>query len=240
MRDKKYLVYKHTAPNGKAYIGITSQRNPLRRWQHGVGYRTQEYFARAIAKYGWDAFTHEILFEGLSKEEAEAKEIQLISELKTNDRDYGYNIENGGNVPGSHSEETKRKISEAQMGSKNHNYGRPSPLRGRKASPEAVEANRRAHLGQPSFWKGKHLPAETIEKLRRPKSEEHKRKLSEARSVPVLCVETGMVFPSGKAAGEYYGISRGSIAYAVKGKRKTAGGYHWEIFKREELTHGPF
>lgn len=30
MRDEKYLVYKHTAPNGKAYIGITSQKNPLR------------------------------------------------------------------------------------------------------------------------------------------------------------------------------------------------------------------
>ena len=223
---KSFTVYKHTAPNGKVYIGITSQENVNRRWQYGYGYRSQELFARAIKKYGWNAFKHEILYKGLTKEEAERIEISLIAELKANDPAHGYNIENGGNVLGSHSEETKRKISEAQKGAKNHMYGKPSPFKGCKRSPEEVEKNRIAHLGQPSVWKGKHLPEETKAKLRKPRSEETKRKISEIRSIPVVCVETGEVFPSGKAAAEFVGVTRGVVANAVKNGYK-AGGYHW-------------
>lgn len=204
-----------------------------RRWQNGQGYRTQPLFSRAIKKYGWDQFSHEVIATGLSKEDAELMEIKLIAKYKTDNPAFGYNIEHGGNTLGTHSEETKRKISEAQMGPKNHAYGKPSPMKGRKASPEAVEKNRESHKGQASYWKGKHLPESVKEKLRKPKSEDTKRKLSEARSVPVLCIETGVVYPSGKAAGDALGISRGSIAYVVKGQRKTAGGFHWKIFKEE-------
>ena len=47
-----------------------------------------------------------------TKEEAEQMEIKLIAEYKSNQREFGYNIANGGNTIGKHSEETKRKISE--------------------------------------------------------------------------------------------------------------------------------
>lgn len=59
-----FTVYRHTAPNGKAYIGITSQK-PATRWQNGRGYSQNKLFYRAINKYGWESFTHEILFTGL-------------------------------------------------------------------------------------------------------------------------------------------------------------------------------
>lgn len=65
---KKYCVYCHTNKiNGKKYIGITSQK-PQHRWKNGQGYRNNEYFFRAIEKYGWHNFTHEILYTDLSKE----------------------------------------------------------------------------------------------------------------------------------------------------------------------------
>lgn len=32
-----FCVYKHTAPNGKVYIGITSQK-PIYRWNSGEAY----------------------------------------------------------------------------------------------------------------------------------------------------------------------------------------------------------
>ena len=35
---KNFIVYKHTSPNGKVYIGITKQ-NPKQRWGNGSGYR---------------------------------------------------------------------------------------------------------------------------------------------------------------------------------------------------------
>lgn len=224
-----YTVYKHTAPNGKVYIGITQQEDLNRRWQNGNGYRSQVKFARAIQKYGWNNFTHEILYAGKTKAEAEALEVQLIAEHRATDPRHGYNVDHGGNASGTHSEETRRKISEAQRGEKNHNFGKPSPMRGVKATPEQIEVNRRVHLGQPSYWKGKHLKPEAIEKLRQPKSEEHKRKLSEAKSRAVVCVETGIVYKSMKSAAEALGINRGSISNVCLGKAKTAGGYHWQF-----------
>ena len=224
-----YSVYLHITPSKKVYVGITSQANLNRRWQNGEGYRTQKRFYRAIQKYGWENIEHRIMFSGLTKQEAEEKEIQLISQFDSTSREHGYNCDNGGNCTGTHSEETKRKISAAQLGEKNHMYGKHSWCYGKKQSPELIEKNRLSHMGQPSYWKGKHLPEEAKAKLRKPKTEEHKRKLSEARSVPVICIETGEVFSSGKAAGDAMGISRGSIAQVVKGKRNTAGGYHWKL-----------
>ena len=126
-----YCVYKHTFPNGKVYIGITCKK-PEYRWNHGCGYTAkrdngeyhQPYIARAILKYGWGNVEHEILFSGLTKEEAERKEIKLIEEYKSNQPEFGYNIQNGGKSNGVHSKETKRKISESLMGEKNHFYGK--------------------------------------------------------------------------------------------------------------------
>ena len=117
MIGNNFTVYKHTSPNGKVYIGITMQ-NPIRRWNNGLGYSHNEHFHRAIVKYGWDNFKHEILYSGLTKEEAEQTEISLIAEYKSNDPEYGYNIQSGGNYSGKHSDETRKKFSEISKGRK--------------------------------------------------------------------------------------------------------------------------
>lgn len=116
MKDN-YTVYKHIFPNNKIYIGIT-KRKPEIRWNKGKGYKLCPLMNKAIEKYGWNNVKHEILFTNLSKEQAEQKEIQLIKEYKCNNRKYGYNIENGGNCCGTHSEETKRKIGSKSKGNK--------------------------------------------------------------------------------------------------------------------------
>lgn len=112
-----FCLYKHTCPNGKIYIGITSQ-NPLYRWNSGNGYSRNKYFFNAIQKYGWENIKHEILFENLKQEEAEHKEIELIAKYKSNQKEYGYNISTGGNGANGVkiTEETKRKMSEAHKG----------------------------------------------------------------------------------------------------------------------------
>lgn len=128
-----YRVYKHTLPkeisgkdNDMLYIGITMQ-DIKKRWANGHGYKSTPRFYNAIQKYGWDNFRHEILFENLTKEEAEQKEIELIACYKTNQKDFGYNISNGGECIGKHSEETKLKMKEnhADFSGENHPlYGR--------------------------------------------------------------------------------------------------------------------
>ena len=106
-----YTVYMHKSPSNKVYIGITQQK-PEQRWGNGRYYRENAHFNNAITKYGWENFSHEILFEGLNKEEAEQKEIELIKQYKAQDSNYGYNIANGGSSVGMHSDKTKKKISE--------------------------------------------------------------------------------------------------------------------------------
>lgn len=110
-----YIVYKHTNKiNKKCYIGITSQ-TPNKRWGNGEGYKPKSptngaYFYNAIKKYGWDNFTHEILFTGLTHDEANQKEIELIQQYKSNQRKYGYNLDKGGNGSNRISEETRQRL----------------------------------------------------------------------------------------------------------------------------------
>lgn len=106
-----YIIYKHLFPNGKVYIGLTSLK-ASNRFSNGKGYKHNQYMQNAINKYNWENVKHFILFENLTKEEAEQKEIELISFYKSNNREYGYNIDSGGNSNGMHSEETRKKISE--------------------------------------------------------------------------------------------------------------------------------
>ena len=95
-----FYVYCHTNKiNNKKYFGITSQNPPSKRWGcNGRNYNEehQPHFARAIRKYGWDNFSHEVLAEGLTESEAKKLEIQLIAEYKTTDYNLGYNKSFGG------------------------------------------------------------------------------------------------------------------------------------------------
>lgn len=69
-----------------------------RRWQNGQGYRNQSYFNNAIKKYGWDNFSHEVLAENLTQNEAYKLEQYYISLYKSNRREFGYNMSSGGEV----------------------------------------------------------------------------------------------------------------------------------------------
>ena len=121
--ERNYTVYIHVNKiNSKTYVGITMQNPPEKRWANGMGYIHNKYFTRAIEKYNWNiGFEHIILFKDKTKKEAEELEILFIKILKSNNPKYGYNISNGGNTVGTHSEETKLKISRIKKG-KNLSY----------------------------------------------------------------------------------------------------------------------
>lgn len=96
-----YTVYEHKNKiNGKRYIGITKQKASDRWGNLGRNYKNScPRFWSAIQCYGWDNFEHNILYTNLSKDDACALEIELIGKYKTQDRDYGYNILEGGQSP---------------------------------------------------------------------------------------------------------------------------------------------
>lgn len=97
----KYIIYKHTSPSGGVYIGQTKHSIEHRSGITGSqylaksnGHYRQTAFAKAIIKYGWENFSHEILYKDLSKEEANLKEIELIAKYKAGGK--CYNIAKGG------------------------------------------------------------------------------------------------------------------------------------------------
>lgn len=211
---ENYKVYKHTFPNGKIYIGITKQK-PIYRWGHnGNGYYQHPLLTNAIKKYGWNNIKHEILFEKLTKEQAEQKEIELILFYKSNQREFGYNIANGGFSTGKHSEQTKNKISNTKKGSKQSietKIKRSNSLKGIPRTQEWKEKIGKAN-------KGKKLSKEAIEKMKITKSKR------------VVCVETGKVYLNAKEALYNLGIKDKrptNIQNIINKQDRTAYGYHW-------------
>ena len=90
----EYLVYVHTVPNGKKYVGITKQ-DKERRWLKGAGYEHQPKFYKAIQEYGWRNILHEVIAENLTEQEARQMEKEYISKFGCYDMN-GYNTTSGG------------------------------------------------------------------------------------------------------------------------------------------------
>ena len=176
-KEKKYIVYKHTSPSGKVYIGQTCQSCTKRFGNKGAGYDKSPHFYAAIQKYGWDNIKHEVMAKDLTKAEANWVEKYLIRYYNSDNKEHGYNMTIGGD----------------------NNFE-----------------------GKPSWNKGRAWTAE------------ERKKLSDVSlnrydiSKQVLCVETGVVYPSAAEAGRVLGINSAHIAACRLGRRKTCGGYHWK------------
>lgn len=245
-------------PNGKKYIGITKQKVE-KRWLNGNGYKDNKYMFRAIKKYGWNNIKHIVLYENLTKDEAEQKEIDLIKQYKSSEREYGYNIEKGGHI-NCVSDETKKKISKAFKGEKHPMYGkhhteetkrkisivgigRIPPNKGKKMSKEQKEKLSIIRKGKhyspkTEFKKGHKVSKETIQKILNTrkgkiyeKQLESLKKVQENNKKKVLCVELGEIYNSIKEASQKFNVSPQNISKVCRGERNICGGYHWEFYK---------
>lgn len=259
---KKFFVYKHTSPSGKVYIGITS-RSPKSRWKHGSGYANNPYFTHAIEKYGWENFEHEILYEGLSKEEACEKEISLIKKYDSSNHEKGYNITTGGEYNSASkegrkrislankgkelSEETRRKIADARKGREMSDEAKKRLSDTRKAMHIQMSDEHKKKIIEANT--GKDMSIETRDKIRqglkgKEKSELHKKRLSESRkgkytgkdnsiAEAVRCIETGEIFECMRDADRKLQVASGSVSKCIVGKQKTVRGYHFERVSEE-------
>lgn len=109
-KNRRYFVYRHVAPNGKMYIGITSKHNPKDRWgPGGLYYSRNLHFWGAIQKYGWDNFKHIIVVHGVSVDTACHLEEYLIK--KYDSMNNGYNHTSGGIYPTEITDEIRSAIS---------------------------------------------------------------------------------------------------------------------------------
>lgn len=227
-----FCVYKHTAPNGKIYIGITSD-NPVHRWNNGKGYKQNVHFYSAIKKFGWNNIKHEILYDGLTKEKACEKEIELIALYKSNMREFGYNNSIGGEATAlgfNHSVETRQRMSNSRKGENCYWYGK-------HRSQETIEKIRRAKAGKPISEKTKKALLHAV----RHQSNETRQKISQSlkgnlcAAKKVICIETGIIYNSVSDAAQKNNIDRSQIGRVCNNNNycKTAGGFHWEFYEKE-------
>lgn len=227
--ENNYKVYKHTnLINNKVYVGITKQKVADRWGKDGSNYKNSPHFWQAIQQYGWNNFSHEIIQEDLTKEQACLLEKELIKKFNSQNSDYGYNITEGGDCP-SMTEETKEKISKAMMGNKN-GLGKPCSKEKAKKISETQ--------------KGRQFTEEHKQKLSLAKkgshhkspSEETRKKISDSKKKkPVYCEELNKIFPSIQECARELNIEATSICAVCKGKHKTTHGFHFSYYTEEDM-----
>lgn len=194
------IIYKITNKiNGKVYIGqtITSLE---RRWiQHCSDSKKKSKnmaIIIAIQKYGKENFTIEQIDTANTRTELDQKEaywIKYYNSLSPN----GYNLTTGG-IHYEFSDETRKKISNANKGDKNYWYGK-------RFSTEHKNKIKNKMIGRvfTEEWKqkisesckGRKLSDDVREKLRlvntgRKASEETRRKMSNSRKGRIVSEET--------------------------------------------------
>lgn len=211
--------------NGKLYIGQhTRTMNPKDiddSWYLGSG----DALHMAIAKYGEENFTREIIYECESKPELDYMEKVFISYYNAVKNEDFYNIAGGGQGVGSgenhpmygkrHTAEAKRKISDAVRGERN-------PMYGKSHTDETKKKISMSKVG-----------------ISIPHTEEWNCKIGLSNSKPVAQYnkdgELIAVFKSRTEAEEITGIQHQCIGRCVKGERKTARGYVWKDVEIDEL-----
>lgn len=109
-----YYVYMHICPNGKRYVGITTQRLKSR-WRKGKGYINNKHFYNAILKYGWDNIEH-LVYKVDTDKEMFYLEKYLIAYYNTTDHSNGYNFSKGGEYSSGwrHTTESKSLIAKSK------------------------------------------------------------------------------------------------------------------------------
>lgn len=214
--DRKYCVYAHINKiNGKIYIGQTCNK-PKDRWSNGAGYKHCTYFYKAIQKYGWDGFEHEIIASYLTKDEADNFETLLIAIFDTTNPINGYNLKSGGHKNSILSEETKKKIGDAN--------------RGRKLTDEQKQKLSQAR-------KGNKLIEETKRKISQSLM---KQAIENFDNVSLLQYDKNgillSIYNNVREAQQATGINVNAINNCLGGRSKSAGGFMWRYVDKDKIS----
>ena len=205
-----WIVYKHTSPSNKHYIGITSQ-NINQRWRNGSGYIGQPIMENAIKKYGWDNFSHEILYENLSEEEAKNKEKELIKLYHSYYLDPlgpGYNMTMGGEGLSTIDWDIFLKLYRE----------------GKNMSEIARITNHNINtIGAALHKMDKTIPFGVDKKVNQ----------------FTLNGEYIATFKNCSEADKAYNLSSGVVSRVARGKQKTAANFQWRFYNEEDLKGIP-
>lgn len=216
------IIYKITnVVNRKIYIGQTVTPLSIRKsgHKHETLKRNDKCaIHKAMRKYGFENFTFEIIDICTTREELNKSEIYWIKELDSRNQKKGYNLTKGGDAP------------PVMIGKDNPSYGVKKPWlvelnKARRIHPKRIkktreEINKSISESQKIAWKeGKHS-SELFKKFAR----ERIGTINIATAKPIICNETGKLYPSACNAAKSLGISQGNISAQIKGKLNQISG----------------
>jgi len=213
-------VYRHIRldKNEPFYIGIGNDSEGKYSRANRKTYRS-ELWTRIINK---TEYRVEILEDDLTYEEAKEKERWWIKfygriNLKTGPL---ANLTDGGDgmVGWKPSQETLDHLSAVRK-------GRVFLPKGWKMSEEQKKVLSQKRMGKEPWIKGKKMTEEQRKKI----SEAKKGHVSEKRK-PVICLETGEIFPSVEHAEKDPRFYKGGIRKVLRGMRKSIRGFHFEFY----------
>ncbi len=183
------VVYQHAKPNGEIfYIGIGSKKRSKCRWKRS------KYWNRIVNKYSYKIT---ILHDNLTEIEAIDLEISLINKYGRSDLGLGTlcNHTNGGEgIKGyAHTEDAKRRITEALKGRLCSEETRLKISEGNKGKIRTDEVNKK----NSALHKGKILSEETKSKMAK----------NRVNCKVLLDPQTGVFYDSISDAARIFGIS---------------------------------
>lgn len=207
-----YSLYKLTFPNGKLYIGITSNFNRrMSQHKHDATKKDLKLY-RAINKYGWNNIKKEVVIFGLTRFEAMDMEKLLIAEQDLVRA--GYNTTPGGELISEHCHtEMIKRMSNPEY--------REKCVRALKSK----EKERIAKLGSPE--------------TRALNSAAQKRRYLDGKcklpntSKPIICVETGIVYSSAAEAARAMNLNGRLIRRVASGERNHHNGFTFKFINEE-------
>ena len=148
------------------------------------------------------------------------------------------------------SDDAKKKISESKKGEKHPYYHKHLSKEHRKKVSISLKEYYKKHpkekiseeMREKMKLSHKNISKETRNKMRiarlgkhfAPFTKEHKEKLALKHNIPVICVDTNIIYSSAKEAQIKTGISRACICNCCKHKQQTAGGLKWEYYNKKD------
>ena len=206
------VIYKTTnLVNGKQYIGKDKHNNP-----NYIGSGT--YLKKAIKKYGKENFKKEILEVCSSSKELMEREEYWLNYYDAGGDPNFYNTHNYSYGCPSHSEETRRKMSESRK-------GKPK----KKHSEESKRRMSESRRGEKHFMYGKQVSTKTREKIRQSLigkkfSEERRQNISKSHLGHIVSEDTKRklsLLNSGENHPQFKGYII-CVSGEYKGQRKTS------------------
>lgn len=211
----------------KKYIG--QAKNIKARWsKHKSGLNKNkhhnDYLQKAWNKYGLDCFEF-IVLEYCSADILDEREKYYIKKYDTTNRQFGYNMQTGGQSSKELTEDTKEKVKNAVK--KSYLVPGRKEIQRKNALKQWANPEIKAKImGKNNGMYGKHHTPETCAKISKlKKARETKKKYPNK----VLCIELNKIFDNSREAGKELSIDSTCILKVCRGERKKCGGYHWQF-----------